>query len=122
MDLVFHFLVSKENVLFQLHELFRYFLNTHSQMMQQKKFSFLKLLQILLLRHFLGLVLSMQFIQIYFDGFVGVASMLGSAKGADKGVLMAFCVEADEVNFFSLMSFLGALNILDDVGGDFLFH
>jgi len=122
MDLILYTLVSKQNIFLQLHESFRQLFNTNSQMVQKQQFPLLQFIDVLLLLPGSIFVLVMQFIEVYFDGFVGVASVLGCAERADEGMLVALGIKADEVDFLTLMPLLGALDVLDDVSGGLLFH
>ena len=48
--------------------------------------------------------------------------MFGGTEWADKWMFVALWVEADEIDFLSLMSLFFALDIFDDVAGYLLFH
>ena len=90
--------------------------------MQKEKFPFLELVDILFLFVESGLVLAVEFVEVDFDGFVVMASVLGGTEGADEGVLVAFAIEAYQIHFLSLVIVLGALDVFDDVAGDLLLH
>lgn len=48
--------------------------------------------------------------------------MLRSAQRADERLFVALGVETYEVYFLALMAFLGALDVLDNIAGNFFFH
>ena len=68
------------------------------------------------------MVFAIELVEVYFDGFVGMSSVFGSAEGADERVLMALVVETDHVDFLSLMSFLLAIDVLDYIAGHLHLH
>ena len=90
--------------------------------MQKKKFAFLELVDILFLFVESGLVLAVEFVEVDFDGFVVMASVLRGTKGADEGVLVAFAIETDQIHFLSLVIVLSAFDVFDDIAGDLLLH
>jgi len=91
-------------------------------MMEKEEFTFLELLYILSVVVLCVLILAIELVEIDFDGFVGVPFVLGGAKGADEGVLVALGIETDEVDLLIIVAFLWAMDVLDNVGGNFCFH
>ena len=90
--------------------------------MQEQKFTFFKLINILFLFIQSWLIFFIELVKIDFDRFVVVRFMFGSTKWADKRMLMTLSIETDKVDLFPLMTLFLTLDVLDDIARYLLFH
>jgi hypothetical protein len=67
-------------------------------------------------------VASVEVVEVYFDGFVGVSAVFGGAEGADEGVVVALPVQTDQVYLLSRVPGLLAVDVFYDVARNLRLH